>query len=594
MPRLPYRLPRETSGRHELLFALLLALALASSVVSQIWAARFDQRPSLGPPFLTVPGLGAIYPPFAWMRWRGELREAHRARPQKHLETLLRDLDQLLLAGGLGALLATGLLALARGSTRGDTQGSARPATSREIARLGLRERKTGVIVGGERRWGRYGYFRAPDRRHVGIFGPSGCGKTTKLIIPTLLRERSSMVVLDIKRELHHATAEHRRRMGQRVYAFAPSLLEDWVSAYNPLLDIPLGPYEVAYAQALAQALTNPEGKLTTPDFWHASAEALLTAGILHTLYLPPDKQVPSLAGVLHVLAASAGGIRGQLQKMVSAEHAPEGSPGWRHPATGEQTRTHPAVLLEAAKLLDLAHETLTGIVATARSRLSLFLDPVIARNTTEHHFSLVDLGDPARPTTLYLILPARDIGRLSGLLRLFLQQLSFHLTGGLAAPDAQGRPAQGRQLVLCLDELAAVGKLDLIARQIAFLRGYGIQVIAAVQTANQLYDLYGQHESVRGNLAYLVVFPSTEHRTAEEISKLLGDQTIYTENLSQGSTGHLLGHRKTYNVRDQKRPLLTPDEVRRLGDDRPVLLVTGAQPVFCRMVGWWRMGRGA
>jgi len=262
------------------------------------------------------------------------------------------------------------------------------------------------------------------------------------------------------------------------------------------------------------------------------------------------------------------------------------------HPITGLATPFHPAVLIETAKLLDLANETLTGIIANARTALSLLVDPVVAANTTRHDFSLADLGDPAKPTTLYLVLPARDIGRLSGLLRLFLQQLSFHLTGGLAAPDAQGRPAQGRQLVLCLDELAAVGKLDLIARQIAFLRGYGIQVIAAVQTANQLYEIYGQYESVRGNLAYLLVFPSTEHKTAEEISKLLGDRTLYTESWSQGTTGHLLGHRKTYNLRDQKRPLLTPDEVRRLGDDRPLLLVSGAQPIFCQMVGWWRMGR--
>ena len=30
-------------------------------------------------------------------------------------------------------------------------------------------------------------------------------------------------------------------------------------------------------------------------------------------------------------------------------------------------------------------------------------------------------------------------------------------------------------------------------AGQIAYLRGYGIQVIAAVQTANQLYELYAR-----------------------------------------------------------------------------------------------------
>lgn len=591
-PRLPYRLPRAHSTSGELLFILLLALILASFCVSQIWAARFGYHAELGSPLFTISRLGPVYAPHAWMTWRTDLLEEVQADPR--LRALLEDLNHLLLTAGLAALLVAGLFTMARGSTRGDVHGSARPATSQEIQRLGLRSRRSGVVIGGERRFvgpfPRYRHFHAPDHRHVGIFGPSGCGKTTKLIIPTLLQERRSMVVLDIKRELHHLTAEARRRMGHTVHAFAPSIDEPWVSGYNPLLDIPQGPQDVAYAQALAEALINPDGKLQAPDFWHASAQSLLVAGILHVLYTGTDKQPPSLARVLHLLAPGGKGIQEQLRAMSATEHDPAGDRGWVHPAWSVETKTHPAVFLETAKLLDLAPETLTGIVATARSRLNLFLDPILSANTTRHDFSLSDLGDPNHPTTLYLILPARDIPRLAGFLRLFLQMLAFHLTGGLAAPDAQGNPAQGRELVLCLDELAAVGRLDLMARQIAFLRGYGVQVIAAVQTANQLYDLYGQHEAIRGNLSYLVVFPSTEHRTAEEISRLLGDQTVYVESRSRGTTGHLMGHRRTDTLRDQKRPLLTPDEVRRLGDDRPVLFVTGAQPVFCRMVGWWRM----
>jgi type IV secretion system protein VirD4 len=121
-------------------------------------------------------------------------------------------------------------------------------------------------------------------------------------------------------------------------------------------------------------------------------------------------------------------------------------------------------------------------------------------------------------------------------------------------------------------------------------LRGYGIQVVAAVQTANQLYEIYGQHESVRGNFAYLLVFPSTEHRTAEEISRLLGDQTLYVETKSRSSAESVFGSRRTTTLRDQKRPLLTPDEVRRLSNDTPVLLATGAHPILTRMVGYYAL----
>ncbi len=635
--KLPYRLPARSSSAQEMMLSLLLASLGASLVVSHWFAARMGSHPGLGPPLLEGPevalageGLaalavlillvllartpaqpavlivaalllpaslalatGRLYPPLAWTAWRAELVTMEKTYPA--LVSERRSLDRALLLALAGALALAALRSAALGSREGDTQGSARFATSAEISKLALRAGRTGIVIGGEKRLGRARAFHAPDRRHVGIFGPSGCGKTSKVIIPTLLAEPASMVVLDIKRELHALTADHRREaFGHTIHAFAPSIKEPWVSGYNPLLDIPKGPQEVAYAQALALALVDPEGQLKTPDFWNASAHSLLTAAILHTLYVGEDK---SLAGVNALLASSGEGIKKRLNGMRETEHDPELTQGWADPETGDDTPTHPVVLLEAAKLLDLAAETWTGIVATARSKLTVFLDPIVAANTRAHDFSLAGLGRPGNPTTVYLIIPARDIGRLSGLLRIVLQNLSFHLTGGLALhPDAAaqvGEAEASRELVLVLDELAAVGKLDLIARQIAFLRGYGIQVVAAVQTANQLYQVYGEHENVRGNLAYLLVFPSTEQKTAEEISRLLGDQTLYVESRSRSTAESVFASRRSVMVKDQKRPLLTADEVRRLANENPILVVTGAYPVWNEMRGWWE-GRPA
>jgi type IV secretion system protein VirD4 len=96
----------------------------------------------------------------------------------------------------------------------------------------------------------------------------------------------------------------------------------------------------------------------------------------------------------------------------------------------------------------------------------------------------------------------------------------------------------------------------------------------------------------VRGNLGYLLVFPSTEHRTAEEISKLLGDQTLYVETRSRSSADSLFASRRTTTLRDQRRPLLTPDEVRRLSNDTPILLATGAFPILNRMAGYYALRR--
>jgi type IV secretion system protein VirD4 len=632
MPRLPYRLPRTDSGAQEVVLVLVVLALAASSLVTSWFAWRVGQPAGLGPGWTVTPawrwlgllglvallivagrarraeasgsvlavtvalglaglaavGGGQVHSPWAWVEWRAQLGEVEGRFSVA--EDLKRELDRAALLA-LAATLAAAMLArLGAGSQRGDVHGSARFATLSEVRGLGLLARRSGIVVGGlPSAFGNRSLF-AFDRRHVGIFGPSGCGKTTCVVVPSLLSDRSSMVILDVKMELYAATADfRRRRFGHEVHAFAPTIDASWVAGYNPLADIPRGPEEVAHAQALALALVDPEGRTETLTFWQASAQALLTAAILHVLY---TSQAPSLAVVQSLLAAPGSGIQAQLERMRDTLHASEHEAPWVDPETGNETATHPVVRLEAAKLLDLAEETRTSVLATARSYLTIFLDPVISANTSRHDFSLRGLGDPARPTSIYLILPARDIPRMRGFLRLFFQALGFHLTGSLTLePDAdgQGGAPRRRRLTLMLDELAALGRLDLIGRQIAFLRGYGIQVVAAVQTANQLYEIYGDRESVRGNLAYLLMFPSTEHKTAEEISKLLGDRTVYVETRGHTSGRTLLAPRRTRTLRDQRRALLTPDEVRRLPRGAALLLVTGSQPVLCEMRPWGR-----
>ena len=76
--------------------------------------------------------------------------------------------------------------------------------------------------------------------------------------------------------------------------------------------------------------------------------------------------------------------------------------------------------------------------------------------------------------------------------------------------------------------------------------------------------------------------------RVVEQISKLLGDQTLYVETRSRSSAESILASRRTTTVRDQRRPLLTPDEVRRLSNDTPILLATGAFPILTRMAGYF------
>src|SRR5262249_35091702 len=161
-----------------------------------------------GPPALLVAWLAALaplYPPLSLLRWGARWGD----RPP--LAGDLRTARTLL--GALAAALGGATVALAwdalRGLTEtGDTHGSSRGATPRDLAAAALPDPPPpappplapGVVLGGWRDpRGRLHRLRDRSDRHVLAFAPTGSGKSTSLMIPTLLEWPGSVLVLDVK-----------------------------------------------------------------------------------------------------------------------------------------------------------------------------------------------------------------------------------------------------------------------------------------------------------------------------------------------------------------------------------------------------------
>ena len=86
-----------------------------------------------------------------------------------------------------------------------------------------------------------------------------------------------------------------------------------------------------------------------------------------------------------------------------------------------------------ARELLNKSENERSGVLSTAMSFLGLYRDPVIAKVTRQCDWRIADLVDPARPVTLYLVVPPSDISRTKPLIRLILNQLGRRLTEDLA-----------------------------------------------------------------------------------------------------------------------------------------------------------------
>jgi type IV secretion system protein VirD4 len=431
------------------------------------------------------------------------------------------------------------------------TYGSARWAATREIREASLLGHE-GVLLG---RW-RNEYLRHDGPEHVLCFAPTRSGKGVGLVVPTLLTWPGSAIVHDIKGENWTLTAGWRARFG-RVLLFDPTNAAS--AAYNPLLEVRKGEWEVRDVQNIADVLVDPEGALERRNHWEKTSHSLLVGAILHVLYAEADK---TLAGVANFLSDPRRPIETTLRAMMTTPHL-------------GQRGVHPVVASSARELLNKSDNERSGVLSTAMSFLGLHRDPVVATVTRRCDWRIRDLVEGEAPATLYLVVPPSDISRTKPLVRLILNQIGRRLTEEL---EAKGRR---HRLLLMLDEFPALGRLDFFESALAFMAGYGIKSFLIAQSLNQIEKAYGQNNSILDNCHVRVNFATNDERTAKRVSDALGTATEmramknYAGHRLSPWLGHLMVSRQ-----ETARPLLTPGEVMQLPHDDELVLVSGCHPI--------------
>jgi len=228
-------------------------------------------------------------------------------------------------------------------------------------------------------------------------------------------------------------------------------------------------------------------------------------------------------------------------------------------PHLGERG-VHRVVAQAARELLNKSDNERSGVLSTAMSFLGLYRDPIAARVTSRCDWRIGDLVEAGHPVSLYLVVPPSDISRTKPLVRLILNQIGRRLTKSLEGVERR------HQLLLMLDEFAALGRLDFFETALAFQAGYAIRAFLICQSLNQLAKAYGENNSVLDNCHVRIAFACNDERTAKRISDALG---IATE---QRAMKNYAGHRLSpwlahlmVSRQETARPLLTPGEVMQL-----------------------------
>ncbi len=537
-------------------------LTVLSIVLLCVWGAtewvawRLAFQPELGEPWFRLFGFPVYLPPAFFWWWYAY---------DAYAPPIFVEGAYIAASGGLiAAAVAIGMSVWrAREAKKVETYGSARWAEPDEVKAAGLLGHD-GVVLG---RYDEH-YLRHDGPEHILCFAPTRSGKGVGLVVPSLLTWPGSAIVHDIKGENWQLTAGFRARHG-RVLLFDPTNAKS--SAYNPLLEVRRGEWEVRDVQNIADILVDPEGSLEKRNHWEKTSHALLVGAILHVLYAEPDK---TLAGVAAFLSDPRRPIESTLAAMMKTAHLGETGP-------------HPVIASAARELLNKSDNERSGVLSTAMSFLGLYRDPVVAEVTRRCDWRITDLVAAKHPATLYLVVPPSDIARTKPLIRLILNQVGRRLTEDLQAKAGRHR------LLLMLDEFPALGRLDFFESALAFMAGYGLKSFLIAQSLNQIEKAYGANNSILDNCHVRVSFATNDERTAKRVSDALGTATEmkamknYAGHRLSPWLGHLMVSRS-----ETARALLTPGEIMQLPPTDEIVMAAGLAPIRAKKARYYEDAR--
>lgn len=551
---------------------------------------------------------GRIYAPWMCFLWENRLRDAYGI-----IENALLQAQCIFFVPQ--AVVIFCLLLFGR-SPRGtaNIHGSARWATYDEIAAMGLLN-GYGVYLGsyvrtleGGEKWLRrlqgqscrqQWYLRHNGPEHILAFMPTRSGKGVGLILPTLLSWSESSVVFDIKGENWALTSGYLKSRGHVCLRFDPADPTGASVRYNPLEEVRLREaHAISDAQNIITMLLDPNGKgFEGKDaHWKKNAVALLSGVLLHCmiLTLKQHQRTANLRDLAYMFGNQQQSEQQMFEEMLKTKHAEildELFGKGNHRGTDIQM----FIAAAARNILGKPEGERGSVISTATTDLALYKDPVVAENCAVSDFRISDLMHHENPVHLYLVVSPGDMNRLRPLVRIIITQIIHKMTTKMEFENGASKANYKHRLLFMMDELPALGKIDILETAIAYIAGYGGKFYLIVQDMQQLNGVYGKENAIMANCHIRIGAAPNTPEAGKFLSELTGKTTVVeTKTSLSGSRSGILKNANV-SVQEVARPLLTPDECMRLPAARKdsegrivapgniLVFVAGSNPIL----GW-------
>lgn len=419
-------------------------------------------------------------------------------------------------------------------------------------------------------------YLRFTGQQFVLMAAPARSGKGVGIVIPNLLSFPDSVVVLDIKQENYAVTAGFRRAHGQDVYLFNPFAEDGRTHRYNPLSAISDGLFRVGDILAIGYALYPPGGH---DDFWKDQARNLFLGIVLLLCEWRDARRAGKRASVPdypvtmgEVLRQSSGNgmpVKTYLQRAL-VQH--------RDLLSG-------SCVDALNRFLSNDDKVLASVLATFNAPLTIWANPVVDAATSANDFDLRHVR--RRRMSVYIGITPDHLSEAALLVNLVFSQLVNLNTKQLPEAD----PALKFQCLLLLDEMTSIGKIQIIARAVAYMAGYNLRLLSIVQSIAQLESVYGRPDARTfiTNHAMQILYAPREQKDANDYSEMLGTLTDQSRSVSRSNV--IFGGRggSSESVSEQRRPLLLPQELKELGREKEIIVLENTRPILADKICYWR-----
>ncbi|HBA44253.1 MAG TPA: hypothetical protein DCZ07_14885 [Alphaproteobacteria bacterium] len=237
------------------------------------------------------------------------------------------------------------------------------------------------------------------------------------------------------------------------------------------------------------------------------------------------------------------------------------------------------------------------SVMGSVYAALGFLDDPTLLESLNEAELSLFDLLRPGRK--LFLNIPAEFLSLWSPLIRLVFTVVML----------LKGRSPEAPRIMLIVDEAGQLGRFEALLRAFTFGRGAGVRAWAVFQDTGQISRNYGAPalQGFLGSAQMRQFFGVRDYQTARLVSDMLGTETLeydderlqdearrqkrdairkmFTGDEDPFDAAREYGHYKRAEERrtKQSRPLMTPDEIMDMPEDRQILFISGKnlKPVY-------------